>query len=234
MVDELRNDDVSDVAPEMGLELEVAIRSEEEILGEALPVLAEAVVERVVREGGEPSLDRVEEGVLVASILLVEELVASVAETVGLLHHRASQISNCVEAMKERETYVVELRSENEPRLEKGSPDESIELLEPLPETLIVPGIGSQVVDGVHDRLNALTIGESLEESPELGGSALERWVLSLIASLADVVGGEGLGVIGVGLDGGEEPSESLLVVLVLLALDEDLLETVDVLKEKG
>lgn len=82
---------MADVVPEMGLELEVTVRAKEEVLGETLPVLAEAVVERVVGERGEPVLDRVEKSILVAGVLLIEELVASVLETVGLLHNRTSQ-----------------------------------------------------------------------------------------------------------------------------------------------
>jgi hypothetical protein len=48
LVDERRRDDGPDVAPEVGLELERTLRVEEEVVNETLPVLTEALVERVV------------------------------------------------------------------------------------------------------------------------------------------------------------------------------------------
>lgn len=65
MLSQLREDDGTDIVPQVRLVLEVAISVEEKILGELGPVLAELPVDWVVSKGGEKLGDLVEEVVLV-------------------------------------------------------------------------------------------------------------------------------------------------------------------------
>lgn len=80
MVHQLRNDDSSNIVPKMRLVRQRAIFGEQQVLREALPVLAESLVERVVAHSLEPALDLVEQVVLVCAVALVEELVARILE----------------------------------------------------------------------------------------------------------------------------------------------------------
>lgn len=48
LVDELRHDNLADVEPKVGLELEAALGVEQKVLRKACPVLAEPLVERIL------------------------------------------------------------------------------------------------------------------------------------------------------------------------------------------
>ena len=83
--------------------------------------------------------------------------------------------------------------------------------------------IVDELVDGIDDGLEAAAIGEALEERAQFAGGLLERVVGSEL--LVRVLGmiGDGASMRSVLLQEIEEPTDRLLVVLVLLALDDDL-----------
>lgn len=88
-----------------------------------------------------------------------------------------------------------------------------------MPELSILLGIPVELLHGVTDKRKALSIGESLEQGAEFGGSLLQRRVaLELLAGVFAVVN-DGLPVRSVLFEEVQEPLNGLLVVLVLLAL---------------
>lgn len=101
--------------------------------------------------------------------------------------------------------------------------NEVVELAEPVPQTFVLLSIFPQGTRSVLDALHAPAVGESLEQRAELGGGLAEGGVAEDLGSLAGGVRAEVLAVADVGLEGVEEPGESLDVVLVLLAFDDDL-----------
>ena len=109
--------------------------------------------------------------------------------------------------------------------------DIRIQIPKPLPQPLIILRIRIKLISSINNPIEALPIRESLQNRAELGGGALEGRIVGRLAGLVGVVRGELLAVSEVGLDGVEEPDEGFLVVLVLLAFDDDLLEAVDVLE---
>lgn len=74
----------ADVAPQFGLELEIAFVVAEEVLGETRPVLRDAHVDLVVRDGGEEVTNGREDGVEVVLVLAVVELTTVVADLAAL------------------------------------------------------------------------------------------------------------------------------------------------------
>lgn len=99
--------------------------------------------------GSEPELDLVEELLLVALVLVVEERLAVLPNLPRL---------------------SVGVFVEDVARLEESSVHEVIEAREPTSEVLIVLDIGVDLVQGVLHALHGLAIGESLEEGSELVG----------------------------------------------------------------
>ncbi len=92
-----------------------------------------------------------------------------------------------------------------------------------MPELCVLLGIPVELLHGITDERKALSIGESLEQSAELGGGLLQRRVaLKLLAGVFSVVDNS-LPVRSVLLEEVQEPLNGLLVVLVLLALYDDL-----------
>jgi len=75
----------------MRLVCQATLIVKQQVLGEAGPIIAKALVERVLGECAEPLADAVEHRFLVASVLLVEELARLVAERTRLVVARRLQ-----------------------------------------------------------------------------------------------------------------------------------------------
>ena len=207
LLDQRGQDDPSNVVPQSGLELEVALRIEEQILDESLPVFAESLVQGVITHGHEESLNLVAEVVKVTLVLVVKESLAVV-----------SKLS----------TFTGRVVIENVSRLQQDSVNVVVQLVVPLPQLGIVGRIGVHVIDRVHQGLHRLVVGESLEQSSELQSSGLVRRVVGNLGGRVATVVGDVLGVTLVVLSLIKEEGDGLLVVLVVLALDNDLLQSVD------
>lgn len=85
LIDDARQDNLADIHPKVGLELEASFAVEEKIPREARPVFAEPLVERIFAESTEPLHRCVEKVVEVALVLLVVEAAPVLAERVGLV-----------------------------------------------------------------------------------------------------------------------------------------------------
>ena len=200
-------DDPSDVVPQPGLEFEITLRVEEQVLDESLPVFTESLVQRVITHGHEESLDLVAEVVEMTLVLVVEESLAVVPEL---------------------STFTGRVVIEDVSRLQQDSVDVVVQLVVPLPQLGIVGRVGVHVIDRVHQRLHRLVVGESLEQSSELQSSGLVSRVVGNLGGRVTTVVGDVLGVTLVVLGLVKEEGDGLLVVLVVLALDNDLLQSVD------
>lgn len=152
-----RQDNLANVHPEVRLELERALRVEEQVARESRKVVAEALVERVVAHGLEPVTDSAEEVVEVALVLLVVEAAARVADRLAL---------------------VVALGLENEAGLEENLARVRVNLAPPFAELLVILRVVDEVVGGVEHRVHALVVGEALEKCAELAPGGLEGVVL--------------------------------------------------------
>jgi hypothetical protein len=80
-----------------------------------------------------------------------------------------------------------------------------------------------QRIDRVPDRLHARAVREALEESAELAASLVHALIAPKRLVRVFAVVRNCLPVVGVLLDVVEEPLDALLVVLVLLALNDNL-----------
>ena len=83
--DDAGQDNFADVHPELRLPLEAALGIKQQVMGKTRPVLAEALIERIVAHGAEPVARPVDEVVEVRLVLVVVEAAALLAETVGLI-----------------------------------------------------------------------------------------------------------------------------------------------------
>ncbi len=213
VAEQLWKDRVTDVAPEVGLEGQVALRVEEEVLGDLGDVVTELAVERVAVHRLGKVRDLPEESILVGDVLALrsaiggnEELLAGLGELtslrVGIVLH---DVTGLLETLA----------------------DVGVEATEPVLELGVVVGIGVELVNGINDGLSGSTVGEALDKTTESGlGSgnvALGTNVLGAVGGLVGDVGGVAL----VLLEEVEEVVHSILVVLVTLALNYDLLEAV-------
>ena len=104
--------------------------------------------------------------------------------------------------------------------------DVFIKLAEPSPQFLIVLGVGVKGAGGVFDAADALAVGETFKEGAEFGGRLAKSGIIGHLGSLAGGVLGDVLAVRDVGLKGVEEPGKRGGVVLMLLALDDNLSTT--------
>lgn len=160
LVDERRQDDRAQVLPEVLLVLQVAVAVEQQVLGQLGPVLAELLVERVVAElctsarrrrraaySEREVLDRVEQVLAVAAVLVREERLAVVAERAAL---------------------AVALVLHDVARLLEHAAQVRVGALEPLAELVVVLRVDVDLIDGVEDGLHRLVVGEALEEGAEL------------------------------------------------------------------
>jgi hypothetical protein len=175
----------SNVLPQLGLEGEVALLVEEQVLGEPLDVVTETLVERVIGEGGEPELDLVGQSLLVSPVLLGEEVLSGLSELLALL---------------------LAVILEDVAGLEQASSDKLVEVGEPVSEVRVVLGVGVDLVESLDDVVHGLSVGESLEESSELESRVGDSGVrLELVGSVGALVG-DVLGVAVVVLESVEEP----------------------------
>lgn len=213
---------VLEILPKLGLELKVTLLVEQEVLGESSEVLTQSLVERVIGQSGEPDLDLVGELLLMTLVLVGEEVLAAVNKLRALLL-----------------TVVVQDPS----RLEERSVGVLVDSGEPVSQLGVVLGVGVDLVESIGDAVHRLAIGESLENLSEVvGGTGDSRVRLDVLGSVDSLVGNV-LGVALVGAQSIEQPSHlscqsleqnrektthSLHVVLVLLALDDNLLQSVD------
>ena len=85
LLHERRKDDLANVEPEVRLELERALRVEEQVAGKTRKVVAEALVDRVIAHSLEPVADGAEETVEVRLVLVVVEAAARLADLTTLV-----------------------------------------------------------------------------------------------------------------------------------------------------
>jgi hypothetical protein len=109
--------------------------------------------------------------------------------------------------------------------LKESSVDEVVESGEVLSELWVASGVGVDLVKSIGHTVHGFTVGESLEKGSELTGGAGNVGVFGkstsgLLTLVGDVFGGT-----LVVLEGVEQPGHSLVVILVVLALHNDLKE---------
>jgi len=205
--DDRRKDDPSDVVQELGLVRQVTLRVEQQVLGQSLPVLAESSVQWVITHGGEEIGGLVTEVLEVSLVLVVEVLTSVVPELLSLSGR-----------------VIVE----NVTRLEQDLVDVLVGTVVPVSETLVLSGVGVHLVDSIPQGLHRSTVGEPFEQGPELQRSGVVSGVVGDLGGRVLAVRLDVLGVSLVVLGLVEEEVDSLLVVLVLLAVNNDLLESVN------
>lgn len=189
-LDDLRQEVKSDIVPKVGLESEVSLFVEQNVLGETLDIFAKTLVERVIGESGSPELDFIGESLLVSLVLVGEEVLAGLDDLVTL-----------------RLAFVLEDPSS----LEKSPVDVVVDVRPPLAELGVVLGVGVDLVHGVGDTVHGLSVGESLEEVTELPSGISDSPVrLELLGGVGALVGNV-LGVALVVLQGVKEPSHLML-----------------------
>jgi len=76
LLDKGREENVSDVVPQVRLEGKVTFRVEEQVLGESLDVVTESPVQRVVVHGGKEELNLIGHVLPVGSVLVLKEVLA--------------------------------------------------------------------------------------------------------------------------------------------------------------
>jgi hypothetical protein len=150
----------------------------------------------------EERADGVEEVVEVALVLVVIEATARVAELIRL---------------------AIALRLEDEAGLEKRLADVAVDLLEPLAELGVLARVLDEDVRGVPHDVRARAVREACEQVAELTTGGVEALVGAELVVAVLAMAGDGLRVASVLLDVAEEPLDGLLVVVVLLAFDDDL-----------
>lgn len=207
LLDQRRQDDSSNVVPQSRLELEVAFRVEEQVLDESLPVFTESLVQGVITHGHEEGLDLVAKVVEVTLVLVVEESLAVVTELL---------------------TFSGRVVIEDVSGLQQDSVDVVVEFVVPLSQLGVVGRVGVHGIDRVHQGLHRLVVGESLEQGSELQGSGFVGRVGGDLGSRIATVGGDVLGVTLVVFSLVKEEGDGLLVILVVLAFNNDLLQSVD------
>lgn len=200
-------DDPSDVVQELGLVSQVTLGIEQQVLGQPLPVLSESLVQRIIAHGHEEVRDLVTEVLEVGLVLVVEVLPSVISEPLALSGR-----------------VVVE----DVTGLEQGLVNVLVGSVVPVSETLVLSGVSVHLVDGVPQGLHGLTVGEPLEESPKLERGLVVLRVIGDLGGRVDAVALDVLGVALVVFGLVEEEAHGLLVVLVLLAIDDDLLQSVD------
>ena len=85
MINKRRYNNPPNIIPKLRLISQAPILAEQQILRQPLPILTEALVQRVVAHGFEEGLDLVEEVVFVRAVALVEELVPGLLEAVAFV-----------------------------------------------------------------------------------------------------------------------------------------------------
>jgi len=140
--DEGREENVSDVIPQVRLEGKVTLRVEEQILGESLHVITQSPVEGIVVHSSEEQLDLIGQVLPVVTVLVLEEVLAGLLEVLGL---------------------SVRVILEDVSGLEKDSVSVVVKLGPPLRELLVVLGISVDLVKRVLHAIHGLAVGESLE-----------------------------------------------------------------------
>lgn len=140
-----------------------------------------------------------------SAVLVVVELTSSLSNTLGM---------------------GVAVGLEDIPRLEKNLADVHVDSLEPLAERFVLLRVVSEVAEGVEHMLHRHAIGETLEEGAKLLRAELQVRVLGNASSVVGAMASDSATVAGVFFDEAEEPTDGLLVVVVLLTLHNDLLAT--------
>lgn len=160
---------------------------------------------RIVTHCLEPRADRREEVVEVRLVLIVKEPLPTLPQPIRL---------------------IVRRRLEDIPRLEKDTAHVGVDALEPIAELGVAACIVDEDVDSVEYDVHGRVVGEALEKGTELEGRELELVVLGdgVGVGAGEVLGG-GAGVLDVFAEVVEDPGHGLLVVVVLLAFDDDLEE---------
>ena len=103
-----------------------------------------------------------------------------------------------------------------------------IHVAEPVPELLVLLRILVQVVHGIANDVHAHTIREPFEKGAKLAHCLAERLIVRQLLVRVLALRSRGTSVRGILLKEVEKPPDRLLVVLVLLALDDDFLAAVD------
>lgn len=118
---------------------------------------------------------------------------------------------------------VVAVGLENIAGLNEDSANVRVHALEPLAKLIVLLSILVEVVHGIADDAQRRAVGEPLKERAQLTDGLIEGAVGSqLLTGILGVVG-DVTTVRRVLLEVVEQPTNRLLVILVLLALDDDL-----------
>ena len=147
LADDSGQDGIPDVVPKLGLECEVALGVEEQVLGESLNVVAESLVERVVGQSGEPQLDLVKQSFLVTLVFVGEEFLSRLLELFA---------------------FTSALVVEDPAWLEEGSVSIVVGLGEPVSKALVVLCISVDLIERIGNTVHRFAVGESLEDFSEL------------------------------------------------------------------
>jgi len=162
---------------------------------------------RIIAHSLEPITNAAKEVVEVSAVLVVVELTSSLSNTLGMR---------------------VAVGLEDIPRLEKNLAYVHVDSFEPLTERFVLLRVVSEVTEGIKHMLHRHAVGETLEEGAELLRAELQVRVLGNASSVVGTMASDSAPVAGVFFDETEEPTDGLLVVVVLLTLHNDLLATED------
>lgn len=98
-----------------------------------------------------------------------------------------------------------------------------VHALEPLPQPFVVLRILDERVCSIKHHVHALPVGKALEQCAQLARRGLQATLAGERLVRVCAVPGDGLAVRRVLLCKAEQPANGFLVVVVLLALDDDL-----------
>ena len=174
LADDGRQNNLANVVPKIGFELQRAFAVEEEVSCEASPVLTESLVQRVFTHLLKPVANGlgtrvrytpfaarrsayVEEVVKVVLIFIIVEMAAVFAD-IG--------------------AFFITLWFENISWLEEDLASVLVYLLKPVPQFLVPVRIAVQRIDRVLDLVHAPAIGEPFEKGPQLMGGLAEGGIL--------------------------------------------------------
>jgi hypothetical protein len=104
--------------------------------------------------------------------------------------------------------------------------DVSINVVELLAKLRVVARVLDELVGRIPDDVRAGAVGKAREKIADLAASGVERVITHELVLRVLAVLDDGLSVVSVLLDVADKPPDRLLVVLVLLALDDDLYNT--------
>jgi len=207
LFNDLRQDNLADVVPELRFELETAFAVKEQVFGKAGPILSKALIQRIVTHSSEPGANTVKQIVEVGAVLLVIEATSAFAKLPAL---------------------GIALWFQNKPCLEKYFLDVRVDLREPVTQLGIASRILNQDVHSVDKGVERIAIGKPFKESSEFTYGEVDILVGCDTFSVVASSGSNRPTVLGVLSNIAEEPANRLLVIIMLLAFNDNFLSAVD------